>query len=236
MIDFHSHILPRMDDGSRSVEESTAMLTALREQGVDTVFLTPHFYPHESSLTDFFERRAEAMERLKPALTEDLPVCRLGAEVYYYPGISRMRELPQLRLEGTSLLLLEMPMRRWSDSMLQELVDMSCYGGMTLVMAHIERFLSLQKSGVTELLLQRGIRMQVNAGFFLNSTTRRKALKMLRKGQIHMLGTDCHNMEDRRPRYHEATAVIAKKLGEDFLADFDAVNRSLIEQETPAHI
>ena len=81
MIDFHTHILPGIDDGSSHVEESAAMLTALREQGADTVFLTPHFYPQESCLTDFLEKRAEAMEKLKPILTEDMPTCRLGAEV-----------------------------------------------------------------------------------------------------------------------------------------------------------
>ena len=234
MIDFHTHILPGIDDGSSHVEESAAMLTALREQGADTVFLTPHFYPQESCLTDFLEKRAEAMEKLKPILTEDMPTCRLGAEVYYYPGISRMQELPQLELEGTKLLLLEMPMRAWTDSMLQELVDMSCYGGMTLVMAHIERFLPMQRSGVLELLLQRGVRMQVNVSYFLGSLTRRKALKMLRNGQIHMLGTDCHNLTDRKPRLGEAMAVIEKKLGGEFLSGFDAMNRSLLGQESTA--
>ena len=48
MIDFHSHILPGMDDGSKSTQESLEMLDMLRAQGVDTVAATPHFYAREN--------------------------------------------------------------------------------------------------------------------------------------------------------------------------------------------
>lgn len=54
MIDLHSHILPRMDDGSRSTEESLQMLTALAAQGVTDVAATPHFYASENGRTAFW--------------------------------------------------------------------------------------------------------------------------------------------------------------------------------------
>ena len=50
MIDWHSHVLPQMDDGSKSAEESLAMLKMQSEQGVDTVIATPHFYANDESL------------------------------------------------------------------------------------------------------------------------------------------------------------------------------------------
>ena len=64
MIDFHSHILPGMDDGSQTVEESLTLLEMLRAQGVDTVAATPHFYARENSPEVFLRRRREAWERL----------------------------------------------------------------------------------------------------------------------------------------------------------------------------
>ena len=109
MIDFHSHILPGIDDGSQSVEMSLEMLGALKAQGAGVVCATSHFYATERSPERYLYRRQEAFEKLKPQLPEDAPEILLGAEVLYFPGISRMEALPSLCLEGTNLLLLEMP-------------------------------------------------------------------------------------------------------------------------------
>ena len=62
--DFHSHILPEIDDGSSSVEESLAMLQAERDQGIQSVVATPHFYAHHDSPERFLKRRAAARQRL----------------------------------------------------------------------------------------------------------------------------------------------------------------------------
>ena len=53
MTDAHTHILPAMDDGAKDLGTSLAMLRASREQGVDTVVLTPHYYPQKESVESF---------------------------------------------------------------------------------------------------------------------------------------------------------------------------------------
>ena len=63
MIDFHTHILPNVDDGSKGVEESTLMLTRLFEQGVNKVIATPHFYANDESVDEFLLRRNAAFEK-----------------------------------------------------------------------------------------------------------------------------------------------------------------------------
>ena len=83
MIDFHSHILPGMDDGSKSTQESLEMLDMLRAQGVDTVAATPHFYARENPPEVFLRRRAEAWNRLRPQLTADSPRVLLGASAMW---------------------------------------------------------------------------------------------------------------------------------------------------------
>lgn len=229
MIDFHTHLLPGIDDGSKTVEESVEMLTALGEQGVDIVAATPHFYPTKCGLQTFLERRQSAFERLRPHLTEDMPSIRLGAEVAYYPGISRMADLPLLCLEGSQILLLEMPARPWTDSEVRELVDLSCLGRLTTVLAHIERYPSMRKRTVFDLLLDRGILMQGSVGSLLSFTTRRRTLTLLLRGRLHLFGTDCHNMTTRPPRMGEAIAVLQKRLGGEFLRRLDAFGRSLLK-------
>lgn len=232
MIDFHSHILPRIDDGSRSMEETLSLLRMLSGQGVDLVAATPHFYAPRQPLARFLELREAAYERvrdsLKKASVPGLPDIRPGAEVWYYPGISRLEGIRDLQLQGTKLLLLEMPAERWSAYTLQEVLDLNCSGALTVVLAHIERCLPYQKNSVWETLSENGVMMQMNASFLLSWRTRGKALKWLSRGQVQWLGSDCHNLAERAPHMGEALEHIRKKMGDGFLAAFDAQNRSYL--------
>ena len=64
IIDFHSHILPKMDDGSHSTDESLKMLRMEAEAGIKTVAVTPHFYAELDTPETFLKRRSEALARL----------------------------------------------------------------------------------------------------------------------------------------------------------------------------
>ena len=80
------------------------------------------------------------------------------------------------------------------------------------MLAHIERYFGYQKRGMREELLNSGVLMQCNADFFLSWRTKRKALHMLREGEIHFVASDCHNMTSRPPtKLGEAMKVIGSK-------------------------
>ena len=229
MIDFHSHILPQIDDGSSGVKESLEMLEELSLQGVDTVVATSHFYATQRSPQEFLARRERAFEQLKARLPENAPRILLGAEVLYFPGMSRMDELSTLCIEGTNILLLEMPFRPWSEHMIREVHDLARSGRYTLMMAHIERYYDDQPVSVWDDLLGEGVLMQSNADFFLPFFAGRKALRLLREDRIHLLGTDCHNMTSRPPQMDEALRVIRRRLGEEKLAQIDELGRDLLQ-------
>lgn len=230
MIDFHSHILPGIDDGSRSVEMSLQMLKALGKQKIDTVIATSHFYATERSPQRFLYRRQEAWERLKAELPDDSPEILLGAEVLYFPGISRMAELPQLCTEGTNILLLEMPFERWTERMVREVKELAGSGDYTILLAHIERYYFKQPKGVWDDFLNMDILMQSNADFFLPFRTKRRALKLLKEGRIHLLGSDAHNMTERAPRMDQAVSMIEKHLGREVIQQMDRLGRSLLQE------
>ena len=230
MIDFHSHILPGIDDGSKSVEMSLQMLKALRSQGAGVVCATSHFYATERTPERFLFRRQEAYEKLCAELPADAPEILLGAEVLYFPGISRMEALPSLCLEGTNLLLLEMPFERWSDYMVREVMDLARSRRFTLLMAHIERYYDAQAVSVWDDLLDCDVLMQSNADFFLGLLRRRKAMRLLSEGRIHLLGSDCHNTDSRAPRLEEARAAIEKQLGRAVLTGIDELGRRILRE------
>ena len=217
MVDFHTHILPRIDDGSGSTEESIAMLKELQKQGVTDIALTPHFYADRSSPDDFFRRRQSSWERIIPHLPSDFPKLRLGAEIRYFDGINRYEKLDRFCLEGTSLLLLEMPCGTWTGRMIATLAELNESKGVSVLLAHIERYWKYQPKDVRRYLMESGIKMQMSAEYVIDRRTRRSALKMLCSGAAHVLGSDCHDIRSRRPNMDAAVDIIGRKLGNDFL-------------------
>lgn len=220
IIDFHSHILPNVDDGSRSVEESMAMLRMEAEQGIDKVVVTPHFYPRHDNLEQFLIRRDMSMARLQEEMYrhEEMPQVICGAEVYYFSGISNCEALPRLTIDGKRYILIEMPMVPWTAAMYAELEEISTRWGITPIIAHVDRYLSLFRTrGILERLEQMPVLVQANASFFLHGVLKHRALRMLARNQIHLLGSDCHNMSNRVPNLGGAQRVIAKHLPQDVL-------------------
>lgn len=229
MTDFHSHILPKMDDGSRSIEESLQMLNALAEQGISRVVATPHFYANDESVFDFLGRRREAFEKLSAVLTADMPEVLLGAEVRYYDGISRLAEIKSLCIQGTDLFLLEMPEKRWTEYTLRELEDIACAGRVTLVLAHVDRCMEYQRADTMFRLHGSGVMMQLNAEYFNGFFTRRKAVSMIENGMVQFVGSDCHNMTDRKPEIGRAYKTIKNRLGSEFTDSLKKYTNEILE-------
>ncbi len=218
-VDFHTHILPGADDGSKSPEESVSMLRTLAEAGVGYVVLSPHFYAGGDRPEAFLARRERALGRLRETLASvtDFPVPALivGAEVEYFAGISAMDMLPAFRLGDSPCLLLEMPYGRWLPHILDDVIGLCRRGDCRVVLAHVERYLFEQKPETVQMLLENGVVMQSNAAYFLGRMTSGRAVRMLRRGWIHLLGSDCHDTVMRPPNLGDACGKIARRLGED---------------------
>ena len=217
MTDTHTHILPGIDDGAADVKESLAMLAACREQGVDTVVLTPHFYPSRESVDNFLQRREEAFSLLRAAVTPDLPRLVLGAEVAWCPGIEKMEKIQQLTMGDSRYLLLEMPCKAWKEDQLDSLWNLACGNRVIPVLAHVERSLRQQKDGQFQAVTDMQIPMQLSAAMFRGFFSGRKALRLMKQGQW-MIGSDCHNLTTRQPCMAEAAAYLQRRAPEQMSA------------------
>lgn len=229
--DFHSHILPGIDDGSASPEESIALLRLEAEQGVRLVAATPHFYAQRDHMEHFLERRAAAADALRRAAGEkpDLPDVILGAEVYYFSGISQSEQIRQLALEDTGHVLIEMPSAPWTEGMYRELAQIPENLGLTPIIAHVDRYLGrFLDHGIPERLAKLPVRVQANASFFLHRSTAHKALRMLKQGQIHVLGSDCHNTVTRVPNLAPAVERIRRELGREAIVQIRKNEREIL--------
>lgn len=235
VIDFHTHILPGIDDGSRSSEESVAMLQMEAEQGIQHVVLTPHFYAEKDSLPRFLERRNRAFERLRAAMggQEGLPELSLGAEVRIFEGLGSTESLHDLTISGTECILIEMPMPPWSEGLLKELERIRHKRGLVPIIAHIDRYITPWRTkGIPETFASLPVLVQASGSFFTNRSTKKLALKLLRENQIHLLGSDCHNLHTRVPNLGEALAVIEEKLGVSRVLKINSLESRLLAGET----
>lgn len=220
VVDFHSHILPKMDDGSASISESVAMLRMEAEQGIHHVVATPHFYPQHDSPERFLARRQESEHLLRGALGEhaSLPQISIGAEVYYFPGIGESEILSELTIAQKRCILLEMPQCVWTERMYHDIESIWVKQGITPVIAHIDRYIGPWRTyGIPKRLRELPVIVQANASFFCRAATRTMALRMLRNDEIHLLGSDCHNLTDRPPRLGDALKIIERNLGAETL-------------------
>lgn len=220
VIDFHSHILPGIDDGSKTVEQSIAMLKMEAEQGVSKVIATPHFYAQYDKPDLFLQRRAESEKSLRQEMAQhnDLPKLEIGAEVYYFSGISDCDALSALTIGEKRYILIEMPMVVWPERVYKELENIWIKQDLIPIVAHIERYLRpFRAREILRKLEDLPVLVQASAEFFLEKNTKYAAMRMLKQGSIHLLGSDCHNLTDRKPNLGEAVKAIRQQLGSEFI-------------------
>ena len=206
-IDFHSHILPGIDDGSKNTDMSLAMLREMTAQGVDVCVATPHFYGWRRSVESFLERRTAASEHLSRRLEDGMPQILLGAEVAFF------LELPEL----------------------DDLDALCIIRGYQVILAHLERFLPLQKNrDILERILMLPVLVQLNAKCLMQLIKRKPYLELLRRGEAHLLGSDCHNLESRPPELGAGRDIIERKLGEPVLHRIDQLGSRLLAEALAA--
>ena len=238
VIDFHSHILPGIDDGSPDVATSVAMLQEMKKQGVAHCVATPHFYSYRRNVETFISQREAAWQQLRPVLTEDLPRIHLGAEVAMFSELAELpeAELSALCIAGTRTLLLEMPFSQWGDYEVDTVARLSIDRDVQVVLAHLERYLPLQqKNANIDRILTLPIWVQINAeslcGGLGNLRQRRQVLQLFKSGQAHLLGSDCHDLHHRAPNLRQGRDALQKHLDSDTLSRMDSLGMSLLSQE-----
>ena len=231
MIDFHTHILPGVDDGSISASESVEMLKTLKEQGVSKVLLTPHFYAHYCSVDEFLENRRSSLKELLEALREESLDIKLylGCEALYFDELWRIENLRALCIEGTDCLLVELPFSVWQDSVVEG-IERLVSKGITPVIAHFDRYLRY-RGNLEKIyrLIEAGALLQLNCSALETFFSKVKIKGFLKKGLVFAIGTDCHNLVSRKPSYLAAAEYVKKKLGQRQYAYFISRQKSILK-------
>ncbi|MBR3164188.1 hypothetical protein IKF15_02695 [Candidatus Saccharibacteria bacterium] len=205
MIDLHSHLLPGIDDGSRSFEESLEIARGLAEHNISDLFLTPH-YIADSSYVNSRANNKKLLTAFQKQLDDaqiDIKLY-LGNEIYITPNIKsllRRRQISPLGGPNSRYLLIELPMSGRFPSyrdIFRDLID----EGYHVVLAHPERYRAMQENPQLLLdLYDDGVLFQCNLGSILGQYGRhaKKTMKfLLKRDLVFAFGTDIHHPRDYR--------------------------------------
>jgi len=232
-IDFHSHILPGIDDGAKDVAMSTKMLELEKASGVEVIVATPHFYMSEQSLDSFLEKREAAYEKIC-GIAENMDIkIHLGAEVYFTTSLSDV-DLDKLCIGDTSYMMIELPYQKLTRNFIRSFKSFagSISPDVNLILAHAERYLNFTDEESLFEILDSDVLVQFNCGSFKMFSPHLKFMNnMISNGMAHLLGTDCHNITSRAPNMEMARKAIGKKFSHREFIHFMSNARAILEGE-----
>ena len=161
----------------------------------------------------------------------DLPEISLGAEVLFFFGMSNSEILQQMTIDGQESVLVEMPPSPWTDTMFRELEGIYHNLGLIPIIAHVDRYIQpFRTHGIPQRLAEMPVMVQANASFFIRPSTGRMAVNMLKKKQIQLLGSDCHNLTNRPPNLGKAIQRIQKSAGAAAIEYIEASQYEILQE------
>ena len=234
-IDMHCHILPGVDDGAQSIEDTKAMLKIAYEEGIRTVIATPHHHDRRGKGTiDVLQKRLALTEKLIGELGYDMQIW-LGMEVFF--GQDVLEELSTgaiATMGGSGYILLEFSPED-EFAYIQRAVQKVQMKGYRVIIAHAERYQCLLKDlDAVRYLVDMGAYIQVNASSVLGgmfSTVSKFVRKMMKEHLVHLVGTDAHGIVHRSPKMREAAEFVAKKFGQDYMEQIFWKNGNRVLQD-----
>ena len=235
MIDFHTHILPNVDDGSKSIDETFELLNEAKKAGFDTIISTSHY------IEDYYNVNVSEREVWINAISEILKKenknlkLYLGNEVYLAENIIELLETGKATtINKSRYILFEFPMNTKPMNMYDIIYDMM-QNKLIPILAHPERYSFVQKEPeIIYDLIQKGVLMQANYGSIIGRYGE-KAQLMVRKffenNMIHFLGSDVHKKNTIYPRITQALNEIKDIIGKEKLNELTTINPNMVLED-----
>ena len=236
MIDVHCHILPEVDDGSRSLNESIEMALIAQEQGIKKIVNTSHYHP------DFRYKKGEELlkelEDFNNVLKEnmiDIEVL-IGNEIYYTKDlIKEIDELDFYTLNNSRYILIELPPTNFPKDLCNIVYELKEKNYIP-VFAHVERYREVQEN--PELIyevINAGAIIQVNSHSILGKSGKelqKVCNTLLNRNMVHVVGTDAHSSKRRTPIFLDAYKYVSEKYSKEMADDlFIKNNNAIINNE-----
>ena len=232
MIDFHTHILPNIDDGSRSIDETFNLIKEAKEVGFDGIILTSHY------IENFYETDVPERDIWVKAISENLGAKGIDTDLYLaneiYISENMMGLLEQQKastINNSCYVLFELPLNEEPLNLYDVIYSLQ-ENKLIPVLAHPERYSFVQKE--PELiydLIEKGCLMQANYGSIIGQYGVKAEYivkKFLENNMIHFLGSDVHRQNSIYPKIPFALEKIKEIVGEEKLEELTTINPKLV--------
>lgn len=220
MIDFHNHVLPNLDDGSKTMDQTIAMLNTAVDQGITDVICTVHYqHPKMEGYEVSHDIVNETIQQVENKFNNPDFKLHLGAEVFYLPNLLEIKSDPLTVFNHGKYMLVE-----FQTFQLPPQFDTTLYNlvmsGTTPIIAHAERYKPIQENlRIVEKLIHSGCLIQLNAGSILGKfgqQCKKTAELMLKRNMVHFIGSDAHNDTRRnfclKPAIESARKIIGDQV------------------------
>lgn len=236
MIDIHSHLIPNVDDGAKTPQETIELIKEAEKVGITDIILTPHY------IINAYEQNANTLILLKDKLQQIIDKdninvkLHIGMEVYIINNlIDLLKQNVLLTLANSKYLLIELPMNthvQYLDIIIFKLIE----NNIIPIIAHPERYKFIQENpDKVEELIESGCLMQSNIGSILciyGNHAKQTVKYLLKNDLVHFLATDTHRKNTIYPLLEKATKKIEKIIGKEKTEELIKINPQKILNNT----
>jgi protein-tyrosine phosphatase len=219
MYDLHCHILPCMDDGPSSVEETRKMLKIAVQEGIQVIAATHHFFDDETTIEDYlglWESRYKQIQSVLEGFKKDIQIVK-GAEVMISPFLTQLDGLHRLCINEGRYLLIELPMIDLPQ-FTEEVIHNLQVKGIVPILAHPERNYRIANNpDLLNPLIELGALVQINTGSItglFGKKIRRCAKTLFKNNMAHLIGTDAHSAVKRPPEMRKSAQILERWVGQ----------------------
>lgn len=236
MIDIHTHIIPNIDDGSKSVEETFKLINEAKEAGFTDIILTPHY------ITNYYETPGAEVKFWTESLQKIVDEKNLGVKLHSGMEIYISEELSELVKDGTVItlansryILIEFPMNTTMRNV-DEILFIMRNMGYKVIIAHPERYKCIQENIEYAMqLVEEGCMLQSNYGSIVDmygKEAKKTLKKLLKMNLVSFLGTDTHKEETIYKVIPKILKNLKKVISEEKLYEITTLNpRKILDNQ-----
>lgn len=238
MIDFHTHIIPGIDDGSRNINETIKLLEEAAENGFEQIILTPHYLEDTYVVNE--KDRIELLNKVREYIPKNKVKLYLANEIYVtHNMLDLLKEKEASTINNTRYLLFELPMTR-NISNLNDIIYALLENRYIPVIAHPERYKFVQENPNMLLdLISLGVLFQSNYGSLIGvygNETKKTVKLLLKANMIHFMGTDVHRANTIYPKMNKIMKELRKIISDEKIEELTETNPSLVLQDKEIYI
>lgn len=240
MIDIHCHILPNVDDGSDSIEESIKMAKIAQSEGIKKIINTSHYHP------DFKYKNGEELNNILNLFNQtlkkeniDIDVF-LGNEIYFTEDLlDGFEKMDFCSLNGSRYILVEFSPVNFPKNLVDVVYELRLKNYIP-ILAHVERYPKIQENpNIIFDCISEGALIQINASSVVGNNGRsseRISKILLDNNMVHFVATDAHSSTSRKPLIKEAYNYIEDKYGDECAKSIFLYNQENVLKNKDIHI